>query len=177
MVRLKNIFPFMLDVRDQFCYQSMATHTTHIDLDVLQFCKEDQILLYCLPPHSSHITQPLDVGFFVPLKANWKAAVNSFKMAYIGQQITKKVFAHVFKEAWLDTIKPRSIVNAFHGSGIYPVDALKAGIKIAPSKVFCDPSKEATTSKHSAALQALEAQMSEEMKVKFAECLAEGYKQ
>ena len=95
-------------------------------------------------------------------------------MAYIGQQITKEVFAHVFKEAWLDTIKPRSIVNAFHGSGIYPVDASKAGIKIAPSKVFCDPSKEATTSKHSAAL---EAQMSEEMKVKFAECLAEGYKQ
>ena len=150
-------------------------HTTHIDLDILQFCKEDQILLYCLPPHSSHITQPLDVGFFGPLKTNWKSAVDSFRMAHIGQQITKEVFARVFKEAWLDTIKPRSIVNAFRGSGIYPVDVSKAGIKVAPSKIFYDPSKEVTTSKHFAALEVLEAQMSEEMKRKFAECLAEGY--
>jgi hypothetical protein len=54
-------------------------HTTHIDLDVSQFCKEDQILLYCLPPHSSHIIQLLDVGFFGPLKitCNWKKAVDS----------------------------------------------------------------------------------------------------
>ena len=82
------------------------------------------------------------------------------------QQITKDVFARVFKKARLDTIKPRSIVNAFHGSGIYLVCVLKAGIKVAPSKFFCDPSKEVTTPKHSAAL---EAQMSEEMKSKFAE--------
>ena len=82
-------------------------HTTHIDLDISQFCKEDRILLYCLPPHSSHISQPLDVGFFAPLKANWKKAVDSFRMANIGQEITKEVFARVFKEAWLDTVKPR----------------------------------------------------------------------
>ena len=72
-------------------------------------------------------------------------------------------------------IKPRSIVNTFRGSGIYPVDVSKAGIKVATSKIFCDPSKEVTTSKHSAALEALEAQMSEEMKRKFSERLAEGY--
>ena len=150
-------------------------HTTHIDLDVSQFCKDDQILLYCLPPHSSHITQPLDVGFFSPLKTNWKRAVHSYKMAHIGQQITKQVFARVFKEAWLDTIKPRLIVNAFSGAGIYPVDASKTGIKVVPSKVFCKASEEVTTSKHSAALDALEAQLSEETKKKFAERLAEGY--
>jgi hypothetical protein len=66
-------------------------------------------------------------------------------------------------------------VNAFRGSGIYPVDVSKADVKIAPSKIFCDPSKEVTTSKHSAALKVLEAQMSEETKRKFAERLAEGY--
>ena len=74
----------------------------------------------------------------------------------------------------LDTIKPWLIVNAFRGSGIYPVDASKIGIKVAPSKVFCKESEEVTTSKHSAALDALEAQLSEETK-KFAERLAEGY--
>ena len=59
-----------LVARDQFLLL-VDGHTTRIDLDVSQFCKDDQILLYCLPPHSSHITQPLDVGFFSPLKTNW----------------------------------------------------------------------------------------------------------
>ena len=81
----------------------------------------------------------------------------------------------VTDRAWLNAIKPRSIVNAFRGSGIYPVDASKAGIKIAPSKVFSNPSKKATTSNHSAALEALEARLSEEVKVKVTEHLAEGY--
>ena len=52
------------------------------------------------------------------------------------------------------------------------MDASKAGIKVAP---FCEPSQDVVTSKHSVAPEALEAQMNEEMKVKFAECLAEGY--
>ena len=89
----------------------------------------------------------------------------------MGQQITKEVFAHVFKEAWLDT---HLIVKAFRGSRIYPVDASKVGIKVALSKVFCVPAQESdVTSKHSAALEALEAQMSRETKMKFIEYLAE----
>ena len=51
----------------------------------------------------------------------------------------------------------------------------KGGIKVNPSKFFCDSSEDVAISKHSAALEALEAQMSEETKVKFAERLAEGY--
>ena len=95
-------------------------HTTHIDLEISKFCQEDEILLYCLPPHSSHITQPLDVGFFSPLKTNWKRAVDTYRVANVGNPITKEVFARVFKEAWIDTVKTRTIVNAFSGAGIMP---------------------------------------------------------
>jgi len=34
-------------------------HSSHIDLEVSKSCDENGILLYCLPPHSSHILQPL----------------------------------------------------------------------------------------------------------------------
>ena len=37
-------------------------HSTHIDLETSKLCKEQGILLCFLPKHSSHITQPLDVG-------------------------------------------------------------------------------------------------------------------
>ena len=46
------------------------------------------------------------------------------------------------------------------------MDVSKAGIKVAPSKVFCDPSQNVAYSKHSVALEALEAQMGEKTKVK-----------
>lgn len=55
------------------------------------------------------------------------------------------------------------------------VDASKAGIKVAPSKVFCDPSENVANLKSFAALEALEEQLSEETKAKYAKRLAEGY--
>ena len=47
-------------------------HSSHIDINASKLCKDNNILLYCLSPHSSHITQPLDVGFYGPLKASAK---------------------------------------------------------------------------------------------------------
>ncbi len=32
------------------------------------FIKKERVIAFCLPPHTSHITQPLDKGPFSPLK-------------------------------------------------------------------------------------------------------------
>ena len=152
---------------------------THHILTLKLPCKKNGILLYCLPPHSSHITQPLDVGFFSPLKANWKSAVAAFRVSHVGQSLTKDQFARVFKEAWLDTVKARSIVNGFAGSGIFPVNAAKVGSKASPSNIFCDPnamsSQDSLSQPSSAVLCALEQQMGKETIMLFEERLAEGY--
>ena len=134
-------------------------HSTHIDIETSKFCKENDIFLYCLPPHSSHITQPLDVGFFGPLKSNWKIAVAKYRQDHIGDSLSKKQFASVFKEAWIDTIKPRTIINAFVATGIYPIDKSKIkSIKTAPSKVY-SYEEESAINPSFIALNALEAQM------------------
>ena len=59
-------------------YLLLDGHATHIDVNTSKFCREKNILLYCLPAHSSQITQPLDVGLFSPLKQEWKKAVMFF---------------------------------------------------------------------------------------------------
>ena len=114
-------------------------HSSHNDLETAKLCKKNDILLYCLPPHSSHITQPLDVGFYGPLKASWKKAVAKYALDNIGQHVTKYTFAGVFREAWEHTVKLSTIVNYFRTSGIWPVD-LKAvrQSKIAPSTIYKD---------------------------------------
>ena len=42
-------------------------HTSHINLESAKFARENGIILYCLPAHTTHALQPCDVGFFKPL--------------------------------------------------------------------------------------------------------------
>ena len=41
-------------------------HSSHNDLEVSKFC------FLPMPPHASHILQPLDVSFLKPLKGTWR---------------------------------------------------------------------------------------------------------
>ena len=43
-------------------------HKSHNLLDFQQYCKENKIITLCMPPHLSHLLQPLNVGCFSPLK-------------------------------------------------------------------------------------------------------------
>jgi len=43
-------------------------HDSHVSADFVSFYIHHRINLLLLPPYSSHILQPLDVGVFSPLK-------------------------------------------------------------------------------------------------------------
>jgi DDE superfamily endonuclease/Tc5 transposase DNA-binding domain len=43
-------------------------HDSHISAEFIQHCIANRIVLLLLPPHCSHLMQPLDVGIFFPLK-------------------------------------------------------------------------------------------------------------
>ena len=53
-------------------------HSSHINLEAAKFAREEEILLYCFPPHTTLILQPCDVGLFWPLKANWNKSVTKY---------------------------------------------------------------------------------------------------
>lgn len=42
-------------------------HASHISTAAIEFCIRQKIILLCLPAHTTHILQPLDVGVFGPL--------------------------------------------------------------------------------------------------------------
>ena len=42
-------------------------HSCHLTMDFLNYCLEKRIILGFLPPHTTHMLQPLDVGIFGPL--------------------------------------------------------------------------------------------------------------
>ena len=44
-------------------------HHSHISIKLLELARAINVHLVCLPVHTSHILQPLDVGVFGPMKA------------------------------------------------------------------------------------------------------------
>jgi len=49
---------------------------SHISMKVVKLCLENGIEFILLPPNSTHICQPVVVGFFKSLKAAWRKALS-----------------------------------------------------------------------------------------------------
>jgi len=54
-------------------------HGSHVDIDMIDLLVENDIHLFCLPPHTTNILQPLDVAIFRPLKVG-SAYDKTFKL-------------------------------------------------------------------------------------------------
>ena len=59
-------------------------HTSHITINVIEFARANEIHLLCLPSHTSHVVQPLDVGVFKSFKSFSKVCINTWLTSRIG---------------------------------------------------------------------------------------------
>lgn len=50
-------------------------HESHYTLEFIEFCVEKKIILLVLPPHRTHLLQPLDIVIFSPLARYYSAEV------------------------------------------------------------------------------------------------------
>ena len=85
---------------------------------------DNNIILLILPPHTSHLTQPLDVGIFGPLK---KVMVTEMT------PLISTGVSHILKVEWLVAIvqahakvfNHENIDGVFRDAGIFPLDLTK----------------------------------------------------
>jgi hypothetical protein len=99
-------------------------HGSHTTLDVVRHCILNRIQLALLPPHSSHLTQPLDIGVFSSMKAHMTRELDR----YIRTGIPR-----IQKIEWLEafiTARPRAfirqnILSGWSGTGLYPFNPEK----------------------------------------------------
>ncbi|KAL6158071.1 MFS-type transporter clz9 [Exserohilum turcicum] len=98
----------------------LDSHESHQSLQFQEFCKENNIYTLCMPPHSSHLLQPLDVGCFSPLKRAYSREVESLIRNHINH-ITKLEFLPAFKAAFDRSFTPANIRSAFQGAGLVPL--------------------------------------------------------
>ncbi len=103
----------------------LDNHVSHLNYDALCLAKENFVHMLTIPPHSSHEVQPLDVGFFSPLKTYWGQAVNDYLMLHPGETVSINQFCSIFKPAYKKVLHPDYGINAFAKTGICPFDRNK----------------------------------------------------
>ncbi|KFY28641.1 hypothetical protein V491_00368 [Pseudogymnoascus sp. VKM F-3775] len=96
-------------------------HKSHINAEFNNYCKEKDIIPLCLPPHSSHLTQLLDVGIFGLLKWAYSDQISRLIRRRI-TYVTKDEFFPAFKAAFDAVFTEQNIKGGFRGSGLVPWD-------------------------------------------------------
>ena len=107
-------------------------HESHDSFEFKQFCQENNIVTLCMPSHSSHLLQPLDVGCFAPLKV-YRNQVEDLMRNHFNH-ITKLEFLPAFKAAFAHAITKENIRGGFRGAGLIPYDpeAVLSKLEIRP---------------------------------------------
>jgi hypothetical protein len=96
-------------------------HGSHHSTDFELYCKENDIVTLWMPPHSSHLLQPLDVACFSPLKAAYGKQIEALMRASI-THVTKEDFFPAFYAAHQAAITKENIQGGFRGAGLVPFD-------------------------------------------------------
>ena len=96
-------------------------HESYHSDEFEEYCKENNIITLCMPPHSSHILQPLDVGCFSPLKTAYGRQIEDMMRAHI-THITKDDFFPAFRVAFFAAMTENNIQGGFRGAGLLPFD-------------------------------------------------------
>lgn len=94
-------------------------HSSHITPEWVDYCEEHSIISFCLPPHTTHILQPLDVGLFQPFKhyhgREVEAAARNLDTEYARSEFLAKL-------SWIrkQTFTKSNIKSAWRRSGLVP---------------------------------------------------------
>jgi hypothetical protein len=94
-------------------------HGSHLTADFDRTCTENNIIPICMPPHSSHLLQPLDVGCFAVLKRCYGQLVEQ-RMRLGFNYIDKMDFLMAFPQARTVAYKAQTIQNSFAATGLVP---------------------------------------------------------
>ena len=94
-------------------------HGSHHSADFEMYYEENNIITLCMPPHSSHLLQPLDVGCFGMLKKAYGREIEHLIRCSI-THVSKTEFFPAFHNAFQATMTKRNIKPAFRGAGLVP---------------------------------------------------------
>ena len=100
----------------------MDGYGSHVTAQFDNICADNMVIPICMPPHSSHLLQPLDIGCFLVIKRAYGQAIQS-KLRYGVNHINKLDFLTTYLWARGEAYKSATISNSFAAAGLVPFNA------------------------------------------------------
>lgn len=95
-------------------------HSSHYRLEFISEACVSGVCVFCLPPNTTHVCQPLDVTPFNSLKVHWDNVCDEFMSANPGRIVTLHQFCTLFSRAWRRAMVPETIISGFRAAGVFP---------------------------------------------------------
>jgi hypothetical protein len=117
--------------------------SAHVSGRILEYCQQHNVLLYMLPAHTTHLTQPVDVGIFGPMKnyyhqaehelimrrsEAWQRMCSTFlttveaRQPLVPPKVTLTDIPALIHKALRLSCTKENIYSAFRATGIHPFD-------------------------------------------------------
>ena len=95
-------------------------HGSHLTYNTVHQAMENDVVIMCQPPNTSHALQPLDVGLFKPLKTQWRKVLKDWSRESRQKSVDNATFPTLLAKLWQE-LNPAHVMAGFRGSGLYPV--------------------------------------------------------
>ena len=94
-------------------------HGSHCNsVETLEYAEANDVILLCLPPHTTHYLQPLDRSVFKALKAAYYQACQTWVKSKSNRTITRLHFGQLLNEAWGKAASVQNAVSGFKSTGM-----------------------------------------------------------
>ena len=97
----------------------MDGHSSHVNIEFIEFCWLQKIVPICLPPHLTHLLQPLDLVIFSVLKHLYSSKVDEF-VAWGITGINRDYFLRILGEIRPQVYTLELIKSTFETAGLFP---------------------------------------------------------
>lgn len=93
-------------------------HGSHETDEFMWECYSNNIQLLFLPPHTSHVLQPLDLAIFSSLKSSYRKHVGHLSLLTDSTPLGKRNFLICYSKARKEAIIARNIKSGWRASGL-----------------------------------------------------------
>lgn len=103
----------------------MDGHSSHVNINFVEFCWAYKIIPICLPPHSTHFLQPLNLVIFLVLKRLYSSKVDEYAVEGV-TGINREWFLKILGEIRPQVYTTELINSAFEAAGLLPYNPERA---------------------------------------------------
>jgi 4-hydroxybenzoate polyprenyltransferase len=100
-------------------------HGSHETTDFMYLCYQHNVHLLFLPPHTSHVLQPLDLSVFSSLKTHYRTAVGLLALLTDSSPIGKQNFLACYYKARNEALSAKIIKSGWKATGLWPKSIAK----------------------------------------------------